>query len=136
MKASFIAFKDERGIVRSAVLDALVVGLADADITIVRIRNSAPGLLTAGRLVALIVSGRYTIPTARVEESLERVVHVLTPHARRGTRLVLIVEDADTLDGPARAMLKLLPSLPREQSPSVQFCSWIARGSGLCQTIR
>lgn len=116
----FMAFKNERGVVRAAVLDALVIGLADADVTIVRIRNSAPGSLSVGRLVALIVGGRYTTPTARLEESLERVVHVLTAQARRGTRLVLIVEDADTLEGPARAMLKLLPNLPREQSPNAQ----------------
>ena len=42
----FIALTGEPGVRRSAILDALVVSLADAGMHIVRVRNTAPGPLS------------------------------------------------------------------------------------------
>jgi len=116
----FIALTGEPGVSRSAVVDAFAVGLVEADVGIVRIRNSAPGPLGVSRLVALIVGGQYADAGHGVEDDLQRVVRVLTASIHGGRRLVLVIEDAETLDRAALAMLGLLPDLPREGSPCAQ----------------
>ncbi len=116
----FIALTGEPGVSRSAIVDALAVSLVEADVGIARIRNSAPGPLGVSRLVALIVGGQYAEAGHGVEDDLQRVVRALTAKIHGGRRLVLVIEDAETLDRPALAMLGLLPDLPREGSPCVQ----------------
>jgi hypothetical protein len=116
-----VALTGEPGISRSAIVDAVAIGLAEADVGLLRVRNGAPGPLGVSRLVALIVGGSYAGAGHRVEDDLQRVVNVLTAHSYRGRRLVLLIEDAENLDRPALAMLRLLPGLPREDSPSAQL---------------
>jgi hypothetical protein len=114
----FIALTGEPGVSRSAIVDALVIGLVDAGIKVVRVRNSAPGPLGVGRLVVLLLGGRHT---RGADDDLHRVLRLLTDRGHHGKRLICVIEDADKLEHAALGLLKLLPELHREESPRAQI---------------
>jgi hypothetical protein len=114
----FIALTGEPGVSRSAIVDALVIGLIDGGIKVVRVRNSVPGSLGVGRLVVLLLGGLHT---RGADDDLQRVLRLLTDRGHLGKRLVCVIEDADKLDPPALELLKLLPDLHRDESPRAQI---------------
>jgi AAA domain-containing protein len=114
----FIALTGEPGVSRSAIVDAPVIGLIDAGIKVIRVRNSAPGQLGVGRLVVLLLGGQRR---RGADDDLQRVLRLLTEREHRGKRLVCVIEDTDKLEPPALELLKLLPDLYREESPRAQI---------------
>ncbi len=116
-----VALTGEPSASRSAIVNAFAIGLVEAGVGVVRIRNGAPGPLGVSRLVALVVGASYAGGGHGVEDDLQHVVNVLTAPTYRGKRLVLLIEDAENLDRPALAMLRLLPGLPRGDSPCAQL---------------
>ena len=114
----FIALTGEPGVTRSAIVDAVAIDLVEAGSHVVRVWNSAPGPLRVSRLVVLILGGQHT---QGVEDELQRLVHALADQAYEGQRLVLVIEDADKLEGPALEMLRLLPGVRRKASPGAQI---------------
>lgn len=116
--ARFIALTGEPSVSRSAIVDALVIGLIEAGVKIVRVRNNAPGRLGVGRLVVLLLGGQHT---RGADDDLQRVLRLLTHRGHRGKRLLLVIEDADKAEPAALELLKLLPELHREGSPRAQI---------------
>ncbi len=116
-----VALTGEPGVSRSAIVDRFSIRLVEAGAGVIRVRNTAPGPLGVSRLVALLVGSPFTGVGRGVDDELQRVVGVLTASSYRGKRLVLLIEHAESLDGPALAMLRLLPDLPREGSPPAQI---------------
>ena len=124
----FIALTGENGVGKTEVVEAVIASLGGASakasaakasaIRFVRAGNPLPALLSLGRVLRQIGGGE--LPGSG-EEAVAQVLHTLTARRHGEDQVVLVVEEAETLDDQALAFLETLPGMVGRPAVQILF---------------
>src|SRR5690242_11031379 len=117
-RQTFISATGEDGAANRSVLDSVTSALAEHPVRFIRVGNPLTSPLTLRRVLLQI---GCTEQAGLDQGDAESVLEAL--RARRGieTQVVLVIEQAETLQPQALSVLQLLPGVSDRNSPSLQL---------------